>query len=184
MKPLFTVHAGEYLVGSYIETHYPQWNIWLPSKDTGIDLLVTNVGRTAAVSIQVKFSKDFNPTNRSNLAQPKLAAMGWWTHQESKIRNSRADFWVLVLPSFTERGTSFIIIKPKEYLRRLQRIHGRADRRVHSYLQITKSGRCWEGRGLNNSDQEKIAYDRFKNGTRDFTQFLNNWRGIEKQLKD
>ena len=24
MKPLFTVHGGEYLVGSYIEQHYKQ----------------------------------------------------------------------------------------------------------------------------------------------------------------
>ena len=42
MKPLFTIHAGEYLVGSYIEKHFKKYNVWIPSKDTGIDLLVTN----------------------------------------------------------------------------------------------------------------------------------------------
>jgi hypothetical protein len=36
MKPIFTIHAGEYLVGSYIEEHYKYFNVWIPSKDTGI----------------------------------------------------------------------------------------------------------------------------------------------------
>src|SRR5690554_1866372 len=45
MQPLFTIHAGEYLVGSHIEQHLrdpngDKVNVWVPSKDTGIDLLV------------------------------------------------------------------------------------------------------------------------------------------------
>ncbi len=40
MKPLFTIHAGEYLVGERIEKNFKEWNVWIPSKDTGIDLLV------------------------------------------------------------------------------------------------------------------------------------------------
>jgi len=125
MKPLFTVHAGEYLVGSHIETRYPKWNVWVPSKDTGIDLLVTNARNTKAVSLQVKFSKDFNPTHRQIILQAKLKAAGWWTHQEEKIRNSQADFWVFVLPSFTEHQTSFIVLPPADLLRRLRRIHSK-----------------------------------------------------------
>lgn len=183
MRPLFTVHAGEYLVGSFIEEHYPKLNVWVPAKDTGIDLLVTNAGNTRAVSLQVKFSKDFNPTNRTLLLQSKLAATGWWSHQDKKIKGSKADFWILVLPSFTERQTHFIIIPPKELLRRLRAIHGKAEKRLHSYLSVTKSGRCWEARGLNNADQELLAFNRFRHPGRDFTQFLDNWSGIEKQLK-
>jgi len=183
IKPLFTVHAGEYLVGSHIEARYPRWNVWLPSKDTGVDLLVTNGRNTKTVSLQVKFSKDFNPTNRPNLIQHKLAAVGWWTHQVAKIKDSCADFWVFVLPSFTERETSFIIITPRELLRRLRSIHGKTGKRIHSYLWITKSGCCWEARGLNNADQEMIAFDRFRNDMRDFSQFLNAWIDIEKRLK-
>jgi len=63
MKQLFTVHAGEYLAGSYIEEHYPKWNVWVSSKDTGVDLLVTDTRNARAVSLQVKFSKDFTPTH-------------------------------------------------------------------------------------------------------------------------
>ena len=125
MKPLFTIHAGEYLVGSHIETCYPRWNIWLPAKDTGVDLLVTNGRNLKTVSLQVKFSKDFSPTHRTILLQRKLIAGGWWTLQEAKIKDSRADFWVFVLPSFTEHENSFIIITPKELLRRLRNIHGK-----------------------------------------------------------
>ncbi len=63
MKPLFTIHAGEYLTGEYIEKKYPDWNVWIPSKDTGIDFLITNKQNKKSVSIQVKFSKDWNKLN-------------------------------------------------------------------------------------------------------------------------
>ena len=183
MKPLFTVHAGEYLVGSHIEAHYPRWNVWVPSKDTGVDLLVTNGRNTKTVSLQVKFSKDWNPTHMPTFVQHKLVAAGWWTLQEAKIKDSRADFWVFVLPSFTEGKPTFIIITPRELLRRMRSIHGKAKKRIHSYLRITKSGRCWEVRGLNTTDQEMIAFDRFRNDTRNFSQFLNAWGGLEKRMK-
>lgn len=42
MKPLFTVHVGEYLVGSYIEQHYKRVSVWIPSRDTGVDLMVSD----------------------------------------------------------------------------------------------------------------------------------------------
>lgn len=43
MQPLFTIHADEYLVGSYIEQHLrapngDKVNVWVLSKDTCIDL--------------------------------------------------------------------------------------------------------------------------------------------------
>lgn len=183
MKPLFTIHAGEYLVGSYIEEHYSKWNLWIPSRDTGVDLLVTNARNKKAVSLQVKFSKDFNPTHRPSFLQSKLMPTGWWTHQGKKVKNSRADFWVFVLPSFTERQTSFIIISPNELLRRLLTIHGKSEKRIHSYLWITKTSRCWEARGLNKQDEELIAFDRFTDRARDFTSFLNGWSQIERMMK-
>lgn len=182
MKPLFTVHAGEYLVGSHIETCYPRWNVWFPSKDTGIDLLITNADNTKSVSLQVKFSKDFNPTNRPNLLQHKLSAVGWWTHEAAKIEKSPADFWVFVLPSFTEHETNFVIIPPKELLRRLRKIHGKR-KRIQSYLWITKSKRCWEGRGIASADHDRIAFDQFMSAERDFSQFLNEWKRLEQKLK-
>ena len=45
MRPIFTIHAGEYLVANYIEQHYGKAQgvrVGVPSKDDGIDLLVTS----------------------------------------------------------------------------------------------------------------------------------------------
>jgi len=183
MKPLFTVHAGEYLVGAYIERIFPRWNVWLPSKDTGVDLLVTNTTNRKAVSLQVKFSKDFNPTHGTLLLQSRLLASGWWTHDARKIQKSNADFWLFVLPSFVEKETSFIILPPAELLRRFRAIHGASKKRIDSYLRVTKTNRCWEARGLPNADHELVALDRFTDENRDFTVFLNAWKQIEERLK-
>ncbi len=183
MRPIFTVHAGEYLVGDYIERAYPRWNVWVPSKDTGIDLLVSDAKNRKTVCLQVKFSKDFNPTQRSPLLQSRLVATGWWTHDPKKIRESNADFWVFVLPSFVEKRTSFIIVPPAELLRRLTAIHGKSNKRIQSYLEVTKSKRCWETRGLGIGDREHAVLGRFSNSDRDFTLFLNAWEQIEKRLK-
>lgn len=183
MKPIFTLHAGEYLLGSHIETIYPKWNVWVPSKDTGIDLLVTDARNRKAVSLQAKFSKDFTPTNGKDIYQSKLTAAGWWALQEKKIRQSKADLWVFVLPSFFEHCTSYIIIPPSELLRRLRLIHGRRSKIFQSYFDVTKSGRCWESRGLPKADREMLAFDRLDDKARDFTPFLNAWRELQKRLK-
>ena len=42
MKSLFTIHAGEFVAGSYIERTYRRVNVWIPAKDTGVDLLVSD----------------------------------------------------------------------------------------------------------------------------------------------
>jgi len=183
MRPLFTIHAGEYLTGAFIEKAHPRWNVWVPSKDTGVDLLVTDERNRKTVSLQVKFSKDFNPTHSSPLDQTYLQAAGWWTLDTSKIRKSKADLWVFVLPAFVEKETNFIILPPAELLHRLKAIHGSAKKNVHSYLRVTKKGKCWDARGLPKADQELMALGRFKDKNRDFTQFLNAWKQIEKRLR-
>ena len=42
MRPIFTIHAGEYLVATEIEKKFRDLRVWIPSKDIGIDLLVTD----------------------------------------------------------------------------------------------------------------------------------------------
>ncbi len=47
MKPLFTIHAGEYLVASEIEKRIGKnVRIWLPVKDTGVDILVRRCSKS------------------------------------------------------------------------------------------------------------------------------------------
>jgi hypothetical protein len=65
----------------------------------------------------------------------------------------------------------------------LRTIHCRSGKRIHSYLWITKTGRCWEARGLNKQDEELIAFDRFTDRERNFTTFLNGWSRIERLFR-
>ena len=63
MKPMFTIHAGEYLTGAYIEENCKEANVYVPTKDTGIDLLITSKDSKKIVSLQVKSSKDLLSLN-------------------------------------------------------------------------------------------------------------------------
>lgn len=135
MKPIFTVHAGEYLVASYLEEKFKGLQIWLPSSDTGIDLLVTNLKASSqnsvrAVSLQVKFSKDFLGNKG---VSSKIKAGGWWTFKYDKIEKSQADLWVLVLYRFSYRDYDFVIIEPNKLLERYKNL-GKTSGTIQSYV--------------------------------------------------
>ncbi len=183
MRPIFTVHAGEYLVGAYLEQRFPFINVWIPSQDTGIDLLLTNRGNSRSISLQVKFSKDFSPTHTRGIIQQNLKAAGWWTHKRTKLSRSIANYWVFVLPSFTDKDTSFIVIPPSELERRLNRIHRKRDASIQSYLWVTSARKCWETRDTSRAEQDLIAINQNLNGDRDFSEFLNNWQPIVNALR-
>lgn len=172
MKPLFTVHAGEYLVGSFIEQKFKDAEVWVPTRDTGIDLLVTRKKRQ--VSIQVKYSHDYPIKHVDSTLQHNFIASGWWVLSLKKIRVSRADIWCFILVSFDRKKTQYILIPPKVLYSRLTKIHGKDDR-VHIYFTVTKKGKCWETRGLNKVDWIPIVNNAYKNPVRDFTEYLNCW---------
>jgi hypothetical protein len=158
MKPLFTLHAGEFLVDTEIETKFRRVNVWIPAKDTGIDLLVTNRDNSSAVSLQVKFSRDYNDAYVRDVAlRDGVRVGGWWTPTRQQIESSRADYWVFVLYGFTNRRTKdFIIVKPSDLLNRLRAIHG-TQQKFHCYFWVTEKGLCWETRGLKKEDKLKVA---------------------------
>jgi len=183
MQPIFTIHAGEYLVGNEIEKRFKHCDVWVPSKDSGVDLLITNKkDRSRNVGIQVKFSKDFLPDQKS-LFKENLSACGWWTLDLMKIESSSADFWILAPYSFKERKIHFVIIQPKELLRKLEVIHGK-QKKTHVYLWVTSKAKCFETRGLKKTEEaeillnNKISFDEERN----FTQYLNNWKPLEDRL--
>jgi hypothetical protein len=180
MKPLFTVHAGEFLVDCEIERKFPRLNVWIPAKDTGIDLLISNNDNSKTVSLQVKFSRDYLVTNMKDARfLTELRACGWWTPTRQQIEKSRAQYWVFVLVGFANRSTDFIIIRPDDLLERLNTIHGKTAQKFQSYLWVTRQGRCYETRGLNQTDQLLIADKTFQNNARDFTAYLNDWTPIK-----
>ena len=184
MRPIFSVHAGEYLVGTHIEEQQRDLRLWLPAKDTGVDLLVTDKANKKTLSLQVKFSKDFlgsvgNGTSEAVAA--KVKAGGWWTFNQKKMSSSVADLWVLVLYRFTQRDYDFIIIEPQDLFTRYHRL-GRNQAAIHSYIWVTASNRCWETRGLSKTQQEEIALDRYADPIRDLSRYLNNWQSVEAKL--
>ena len=183
MKPLFTIHAGEYLVGSHIEAQFKNWRVWIPSKDTGIDLLISNADNSKTASIQVKFSKDFLVTHHKPEHQRKLVSCGWWTLNRQKLAESPADLWVFVLHSFNQKNMQYVIVQPKDHYKRLSHIH-KPTKVIQTYIWVTAIGKCWETRGLRKREQDAIA----NNDTceidkaRNLTSFLNNWNPLIEKL--
>lgn len=133
MKSLFSIHAGEFLVGEEIERRFPHLNVWLPSRDSGVDLLITDTSNRKAVSLQVKFSRDFLATHMPIEFQTSLRACGWWTFNRRKIEQSVADYWVLVLLGFNRQSKDFVLLPPQELLRRIDVIRSEPER-MQSYI--------------------------------------------------
>ena len=179
MKPLFTLHAGEYLVGAFIEQSFKRANVWVPIRDTGIDLLVSDGQNRLTVSLQVKFSKDFLVTHMRPEFQEQLRACVWWAINRQKLAKSPADYWVFVLQGFASRSTDFVVIPRRELLDRLGAIHG-ARKIIQTYIWVTGAKKCWETRGLARADQLQIAQGEYKHPSRDLTQWLNNWEPISR----
>lgn len=174
MRPIFTVHAGEYIVASEIEKQYKNHRVWIPSKDDGIDLLVTNeLGRQPA-TIQVKFSKDHLASGKDKNATHAIKAGGWWKFNREQLRNSPADLWVLVLCGFDTRTYDFVVIKPKELAAKFQSIAPEGET-IQSYIWVTHGGKCWETRGLGKHDLAAICDGSFSDRTRDMTAYLDKW---------
>jgi hypothetical protein len=182
MRSIFTVHAGEFIVGEHLERTYEGLNAWVPAKDTGVDLLVTNSTNSKGVSFQVKFSRDFLTTDIGPEFQAPMRICGWFTLSPTKIENSSAQFWVFVLIGSKTRSRDYVIIEPTELFNRLKAIHlNDYERgRFQVYLWVTEKGRCWETRGLARDDQLRIAAGKFESSARDLTKYLNNWKMIEK----
>lgn len=76
MRPIFTIHAGGYLVATEIEKKFRDLRVWIPSKDIGIDLLVIDARQNKVASLQVKFSKDHHATVGRPAGPPGIESDG------------------------------------------------------------------------------------------------------------
>jgi len=171
MRSLFTIHGGEYLVGSKLESHERKPNVWIPSKDIGVDLLVSCKKSKNTSTIQVKFSKDYNIAHGG---KDGFLAGGWWQFKPDKILQSTANYWVLVLYSATKTiQTYYIVIKPAILLRRLQSLRGNEAKTLNTYLQVYKESNCItciETRQMKKAEKQCLnQIDK----RRDFTEFLD-----------
>ena len=184
MKPLFTIHIGEYLAGERIEKEFPECEIWTPIKDTGTDLLITNQNNHKYnAGIQVKYSKDFVPA--SSLEQQNgWSAINWFTLRPPEIiKKSNADVWIFALYSFYKKKIYCVIIEPAELARRLELLGGQSK----FYLWVTADAKhCFATRGLKKQEEKKLAAGDFSSlarSHRDFSPFLENWNPIKHRIQ-
>lgn len=179
MRPLFTIHAGEYVVGDYIEQTFPDLAIWVPVKDTGIDLLVTGKAGGISISLRVKLSRDYKPLEAATLFEKSIRAAGWLTIDHEKLAGSNADLWVVVLVSHESRvKPQFIVIPPRELPNKLVVVHGKS-KRYQFYPWITQKGICLDGRGLTSAHKLQLVEGTLVLGERDLTQDLEQWTTLQ-----
>lgn len=182
MRPLFSVHAGEYLAGSYVEENLSDTRVWIPSKDTGIDLLVTNSECTRCVPLQVKFSKDFLPGEKSEVYQSQLVVCTWFKFSRHSIEISAAQYWVLVLYPFRTADTQFLVLRPSELLKKISAHHGNKNE-YDLYFWVTAQRTCWETRGLREKERRLAMQSTIAHKSREFTEYLNAWQRVEGDLR-
>ena len=182
MTPIFTVHAGEYLVGTHRERIFPGCRVWIPSKDSGIDLLLTDTLCLRTVSLQVKYSRDYVDSSRSP-ADPAFLSVtrnSFITVKREKLVKSPARYWVIVLHSFTVKSPRFLVITPRELLKRIESHHGRRDSYI-LYFNIVGENKCWEMRAPR--AEMKAALDaKTISRSRDFSDLLDDWSQIRREI--
>lgn len=177
MKPIFTIHEGEFLVGDYINRHRQfghKYNVWVPTKDSGVDLLVTRKGgKGRAVGLQVKFSRSWDIPEE--LIRDVLAT-SWYTLDPKKIRQSEADLWVFVF--MTLRHERYFVLIPTTELRK--RIPRSSKSKWNLYLWACADGACYQVRDLNREGRLDAVRRGVKDRSQDFSKWFENWSLLQK----
>ncbi len=184
MKPIFTIHEGEFLVGDHITRKFDRkYSVWIPGKDEGIDLLVTRKPERPGdamgvpVGLQIKYSRGYD--NAKQYGEHVLAT-SWFVLNPDKIRLSTADYWVFVL--INRRHDKHFVVVPTAELRR--RIPKRIKGKWTLYLWVFAHGGCYEVRGLKNDAKTALLDAPPEDDKLDFTQWLNNWDGVCEGIDD
>jgi hypothetical protein len=183
MKPLFTVHAGEFIFAETVEKRHSQLRLWMPTKDTGVDFLVTDADGGNSVSVQVKMSRDYRPALSKSKFDSELTAAGWFVFNYSSLQNSSAYIWSLLLVSHERtQKPIFVNIRPQILLQCLISVHG-VKKSYHLYPWVLRGNRCIEGRGMKQSDKANFLAGAFDFKNRDLTEYLENWDFLKLALE-
>ena len=92
MRPVFTIHGGEYIFANEFGKRFPELDLWIPLDDDGIDFLITSKKNRKTLSIQVKFSRDYNLLQIDTNIRTNLKSLWWFHLNRSKLQNSKAGF--------------------------------------------------------------------------------------------
>jgi hypothetical protein len=181
LQPLSTIHGGEYLAASYIEKHFKPINVWVPSRDTGIDMLATDHANKRMLTLQVKSSKDYLYTDTPSEFRKKLRACGWYKISRNKLMKSQAEYWVFVQWACKRQSADYIIVATDGLRQRLWDIYGKqGTEEIQFYLWVTESGKCWDTRRLKISDRRKIVNGEAVDSKYNFTSWLNTWHLVAR----
>jgi len=178
MKPIFTIHEGEFLAGDYINRKFKhKFNVWVPTKDNGVDLLVTRkLNKGKSVGLQVKFSRSFD-IHKEMVRH--VIATSWFRLEPSKIQKSNADLWVFVILTL-KHEQHFVIIPKRELQRRIPRNVGK---RWDLYLWVYDDDMCYQVRDLNTQEKLETIHRGVRDRRRNFSEWLENWNLLEKFSK-
>jgi hypothetical protein len=182
LKPIFMPHAGEFLVGEKIE-RIPGLNVWLPSKDDGVDLLVTDTNNRRSCSLQVKLSRNYADNyDMPDLGDDTVISSGWFKFPRDKIGFSPADYWVLLVVSTKKTKEKIqvhhVVLKPEKLLERLEKTYGKATS-YQFYLAVTERGIVFDWRGLKKSEPIPRSFF-FQSSSRNYTQHLEDWSCLDR----
>ena len=174
MKPIFTIHEGEFLVGDHLNRRFGhRFEVWVPTKDSGVDLLVTRKRRAGApVRIQVKFSRGFSI--REEMAR-HLIATSWYTLEPKKIKESKADLWVFVILTLRHEE-HFVVVPTRELRKRIPRGSGKM---WNLYLWVFDDRSCYQVRGLAKEELLDVHHRGVHDRHRDFSRWLENWKLLD-----
>jgi hypothetical protein len=140
MKPLFTIHEGEFLVGDHINRR---------------------LGRGFSIRKEM---------------ERHLIATSWFTLDPGKVRRSEADLWVFVILTL-KHDEHFVLIPTRELKRRIPR---GLSRKWNLYLWVFDDNTCYQVRDLSREETLDIPHRGVRDSRRDFTDWLENWRLLEK----
>jgi hypothetical protein len=157
---------GEFLTGVELDTR--GYEVWLPAKDRGIDLLAEQEGRF--LRLQVKESRTYPSGN------PVAGWSSWSQLTSDQLLRAVAlnvDFFVFVVHAPDESGRRlkfapfFVVVPPRILDARLGAYRPGVDRTV--YWCRDEDMKLWDLRG---KDQRTAGLS-FKTPERDFTEYLN-----------
>lgn len=178
MKPIFTIHEGAFLVGDHINRKFGRkYNVWAPTKDSGVDLLVTRKsGGGRPVALQVKFSRSFEI--HAELTRHVLAT-SCYSLNPKKVRQSHAHLWVFVF--MTLRHERYFVLLPTVELRKL--VPRSCGPNWWLYLWAYANGSCYQVRDLNLEGRMNAVHHGVHDQHRNFSKWFENWRLLEKLSK-
>jgi hypothetical protein len=155
--------------------------VWLPSKDSGIDLLLTDGECSRAVSLQVKFSRSWE------WEEPAFGAIkiisSFFTVQRRKVETSPAQYWVFVLNPFHSKHSRFLVITKKELLEEHIKKYPGGQNACRLYFSLVGESetKCWDLR-CSVAEKKEALRSRTIAPYRDYSRFLDNWSQMRQEL--